>query len=321
MRIGNLEIQNGIFLAPMAGVTDKAFRAMCKKYSAGCMTTEMVSAKAICYGDKKTGKLAQIYDYEAPCGLQLFGSEPEILGKAAIIVAEKYKPAFIDINMGCPAPKIVNNGEGSALMKSPELCGKIVDSVKKAVGDFLPVTVKIRSGFDRQSVNALEVARICEQSGADCIFVHGRTRDQMYMPPVDYSVIKSVKESVTVPVIANGDITDGKTALSVLEQTGCDGVMIGRASLGNPYVFDEVDKYLSSKPYTPPQKQTVQSDIKEHINLLIEDKGEYVGVREARKHVAWYIKGMPGAAGMRNAVNLAETQKEIMDIIDRAFSL
>lgn len=322
MKIGNLEIKNGVFLAPMAGVTDRAFRYMCKKYGVGGETTEMVSAKAICYNDKKTGRLAEIYPEDRPCGLQLFGSEPEIMAKAAKSVLMAYRPDFIDINMGCPAPKIVNNGEGSALMKKPSLCRDIVYAMKQEIGNDVPLTVKIRSGFDKTCINAVEVACLCKEAGADAIFVHARTREQMYMPPVDYSVIRDVKKAVgDTPVIGNGDITSGKEAVKVMEYTGCDGVMIGRAAQGNPYVFDEINCFLEGKEYTPVSLYTKREDVKQHIRLLIEDKGEYIGIREARKHVAWYIKGLPGAASMRNRVNLAESEKEMYTLIDEIFAL
>lgn len=319
MKIGNVEIKNGLFLAPMAGVTDRAFRFMCKKYGVGGETTEMVSAKAICYNDKKTGRLAEIYSEDRPCGLQLFGSEPSIMARAARLVLEAYNPDFIDINMGCPAPKIVNNGEGSSLMKNPDLCGEIVHAIKTEIGNAVPLTVKIRSGFDKKHINAVEVACACRKGGADAIFVHARTREQMYMPPVDHTVIRDVKKAVDIPVIGNGDITCGKDAANLMEFTGCDGIMVGRAAQGNPYVFDEISCYLEGKPFTEVSNQTKKEDIKQHIRLLIEDKGEYVGVREARKHVAWYIKGLPGAASMRNRINGAESQKEMLSLIEEAF--
>lgn len=319
MKLGKLDIKNGIFLAPMAGVTDRAFRFMCKKYGVGGETTEMVSAKAICFGDRKTGSLAQIYDEDRPCGLQLFGSEPETLSRAAKIVLDLYEPDFLDINMGCPAPKIVNNGEGSALMKNPTLCSKIVEAVKKAAEDKVPVTVKIRSGFDGEHINAVEVALACEGSGADCIFVHGRTREQMYTPPVNYDVIKAVKSSVKIPVVGNGDISNGSDALKVMKKTGCDGVMVGRAAQGNPYVFAEISAFLEGREYGPVPLSVKKDDIKQHVSLLIEHKGEYVGIREARKHVAWYIKGIAGAAEMRNRINSAESLEEMLSLTDELF--
>lgn len=321
MKIGNVEIKNGVFLAPMAGVTDRAFRYTCKKYGAGGMVTEMVSAKAICYGDKKTEKLAFISPEERPCGLQLFGSDKLFMAKAAVIAIEKFHPEFVDINMGCPAPKIVNNGEGSSLMKNPALCGEIVASMKNAIDNACPLTVKIRRGFDKNSLNAVEVARACEESGADAIFVHARTREQMYMPPVDYETIANVKKSVKIPVIGNGDICCGEDAVRVMKQTGCDGVMIGRAAMGNPFVFDEINCFLEGKKYEPVTNYERKMCLKEHIERLVEDKGEYIGVREARKHVAWYIKGLPSSAGIRNRVNLAENLEQMLSLVDEAFGL
>lgn len=321
MKISDVEIRNGVFLAPMAGVTDHAFRYMCKKHGAGGMTTEMVSAKAICYGDKKTVKLARIDDGERPCGLQLFGSEPDILAKAAVIVYDLYRPEFIDINMGCPAPKIVNNGEGSSLLKNPVLCGEIVKQTKAALDGRCPLTVKIRRGFDRNSITAAEVAKRCEDAGADAIFVHARTREQMYMPPCEYSTIAEVKEAVSIPVIGNGDIDCGESAVRLMKETGCDGIMIGRAAMGNPFVFDEINSYIEGRPYTPPTVKERHEAVCEHINLLIADKGEYIGVREARKHVAWYIKGLSGAAAMRNRVNLAESKPQMLSLIDEIFGV
>ncbi len=321
MKIANTEIENGLFLAPMAGVTDRAYRYMCKACGAGGMTTEMVSAKALCYADKKTERLARISDFERPCGLQLFGSEPDILARAADIVIEKFAPEFIDVNMGCPAPKIVNNGEGSALMKNPSLCYEIVSRMKDKIDGRVPLTVKIRSGFDKEHINAVEVALMCEKAGADAIFVHGRTRTQMYMPPVDYEIIADVKRAVKIPVVANGDITSASDAVRVREITRCDGIMIGRASQGNPYIFSEIKSALEGKPYVPVSMEQKKKDVKMHISLLIEDKGEFVGVREARKHVAWYIKGVSGAASLRNRVNLAESKEQVLALIDEAFSL
>ncbi len=319
MKIGNVEIKNGLFLAPMAGVTDRAFRYMCTRYGAGGTVTEMVSAKAICYGDKKTGRLAEIYPEDRPCGLQLFGSEPDIMARAALSVLEEYRPEFIDVNMGCPAPKIVNNGEGSALMKNPSLCYDIVYAMKKAIGDKVPLTVKMRIGFDKDHINAVEVATLCEKAGADAVFVHARTREQMYMPPCDYTVIRDIKNAVKIPVIGNGDVTCGKDGVRLTELTGCDGIMVGRAAQGNPYVFDEISCFLEGKEYNCPSAEQKKEDVKLHIGLLIEDKGEYIGVREARKHVAWYIKGLPGSASMRNRVNMAESKGEIFSLIDEAF--
>ena len=280
----------------------------------------MVSAKAICYGDKKTAKLAYIAPEERPCGLQLFGSEPDIMARAAVSVYDMFTPEFIDINMGCPAPKIVNNGEGSSLMKNPRLCYEIVKAMKTALDGRCPLTVKIRRGFDAMHINAVEVAKMCEEAGADAVFVHARTREQMYMPPVEYSTIAKVKSAVKIPVIGNGDVMDGRGAVSLMKETGCDGVMIGRASQGNPFVFDEINHFIEGKEYNAPSDSERLLCVKEHITRLVEDKGEFVGVREARKHVAWYIKGMPGSAAMRNRVNLAESTEEMLMLINEAFN-
>ncbi len=319
MKISDLIIENSLFLAPMAGVTDRAFRYMCKKYSAGATVTEMVSAKALCYEDKKTHKLATIYKEDRPCGLQLFGSEPEIMARGAVIALEKFSPDFIDINMGCPAPKIVNNNEGCSLMKNPQLVFDILREVVACVGGKVPVTVKMRSGFDKDNINAPLIAEMCQKGGASAVFVHGRTRSQMYMPPVDLEVIKEVKKSVSIPVVGNGDIKNGIDALKMMEYTLCDGIMVGRASLGNPYVFDEINAYLSGKNPKEVSKELKKQDIKEHICMLVEDKGEFIGVCEARKHVAWYIKGMPDAALLRNEVNCARSLDNVLSIIDKAF--
>lgn len=317
MKIGNLTLKTNVFCAPMAGVTDAPFRLVCRKYFSGACVTEMVSAKAVCFCDKKTKTLAAFSKEERPIGIQIFGSEPEIMAKAAAILYGEFAPDFIDINMGCPAPKIVNNGEGSALMKDPALAGKIVYAVKNAIGQ-VPLTVKMRLGFDKAHINAPELAKVCESSGADAIFIHGRTREQMYMPSAEYNVIREIKSKSHIPVIANGDICCPDDALRVLEYTGCDGVMIGRASLGNPYVLADAERVLSGlQPLkiTPEQKCR---DMKEHMHLLISQKGEYVGVREARKHIAWYIKGYPGSAELRNRANCARTVSEIDGIIDCA---
>lgn len=319
MKIGKLEFKHGLFLAPMAGVTDIPFRKMCKKYGAEGLVTEMISSRALCYKDEKTSALAKIEPDEHPCFLQIFGNQPEIMAEAAVL-ALKFSPDGIDINMGCPAPKIAGNGDGSALMKNPALAAQIVKEVKTALEPYgVPLTAKIRSGFDKDHINAVEVAKACEDAGADAITVHARTREQMYAPPIDIDIIKAVKQNVSVPVIGNGDVVDGKSALHMLEYTGCDGIMVGRGALGNPYIFEEIICALEGKEYVKPSGKTLREDIKEHMTMLIQSKGEYIGSREARKHIAWYLKGMPGAAAYRDEVNRAVSLKGVLEIVDKAF--
>ena len=319
MKIGKLEFKHGLFLAPMAGVTDIPFRKMCKKYGAEGLVTEMISSRALCYKDEKTSALAKIEPDEHPCFLQIFGNQPEIMAEAAVL-ALKFSPDGIDINMGCPAPKIAGNGDGSALMKNPALAAQIVKEVKTALEPYgVPITVKIRSGFDKDHINAVEVAKACEDAGADAITVHARTREQMYAPPIDIDIIKAVKQNVSVPVIGNGDVVDGKSAQHMLEYTGCDGIMVGRGALGNPYIFEEIICALEGKEYVKPSGKTLREDITEHMTMLIRSKGEYMGSREARKHIAWYLKGMPGAAAYRDEVNRAVSLKGVLEIVDKAF--
>ena len=323
MKIGNIEYKHGLFLAPMAGVTDKSFRALCKKRGAEGMTTEMVSAKALIFKDKKTNVLCEIPDEERPCAIQLFGRVPDELARAALLVL-KYEPCAIDVNMGCPAPKIAGNGDGSALMKTPHLCGDIVRAIRSALDSEgradLPVTVKVRAGFTKSTINAVEVAKECEAAGAAAIAVHGRTRDQMYAPPVNLDIIRDVKAAVSVPVIGNGDITSEEDAVRMLEYTGCDGLMIGRGTLGNPYIFDRIAYYLDNGKKMPEVSDSIKkADIIEHMRSLIAEKGEYTGVREARKHIAWYIKGKPGSALLRDEVNRTETIDGVLDVVERAF--
>lgn len=324
MKIGNTKYRYGLFLAPMAGVTDKSFRALCKKRGAEGMTTEMVSSKALLFKDKKTATLCEIPDAEHPCAIQLFGRVPSEIAGAALLVT-KYTPCAIDINMGCPAPKIAGNGDGCALMKNPALCGEIVTAVRRALDSEgyaeIPVTVKIRAGFDKTCINAIEVAKYCEDGGCAAIAVHGRTREQMYSPPVNLDIIKEVKSAVKVPVIGNGDITDEESAAYMLEYTGCDGLMIGRGALGNPYIFDRIAYFLRHGEKMPEASDKVKrADINEHMTSLIAEKGEYTGVREARKHIAWYIKGKPGSAALRDEVNRAETAEQVLAVVDKAFS-
>lgn len=287
------------------------------------MTTEMVSSKALIFRDKKTNTLCEIPEEERPCALQLFGRVPDEMGRAALLVM-KYSPCAIDINMGCPAPKIAGNGDGSALMKDPELCARIVAAIRGSLDSEgftdIPVTVKIRAGFDKAHINAVEVAKHCEAAGAAAIAVHGRTREQMYAPPVDLDIIRDVKKAVSVPVIGNGDITNEEEAVHMLEYTSCDGLMIGRGALGNPYIFQRIAYYLENGTLMPEVPDNIKKeDIIFHMKSLIAEKGEYTGSREARKHIAWYIKGKVGSAALRDEVNRAETMREVLEVVDKAF--
>lgn len=315
MKIGNLKINGYAALAPMAGVADRAFRELCLSYGAAYAVTEMVSSKALTMQDKKSKELLMLSEIEHPCAAQLFGDSPEIMAQAAV-KSLSFEPDFIDINMGCPAPKIAGNGGGSALLKNPELIGRIVKSVKDSVS--IPVTAKIRIGWDNDTINAVEVAKICEANGADAITVHGRTKVQMYAPPVSLNEIKKVKESVTIPVIGNGDITDGKSAAEMLEKTGCDFLMVGRGVLGAPWVFEAINAYLEKGEILPePDVEEKMKVMLSHIQKLCEYKGEYIGMREARKHSSWYIKGMRGAAAFRQEIGGLETFEQLVDLSEK----
>ena len=297
MNIGGITLDKTAALAPMASVADKAYRLMCKKYGAAYLVSEMISAKGLCFGDKKTARLCEIEPEERPYALQLFGEESYYMGKAAYMLGA-HKPDVIDINMGCPVPKIVSNGSGSALMKDPERAFEIAKEVVKNAG--CPVTVKFRAGWDEQSKNAVEFAKIIEQAGVAAIAVHGRTRMQFYSGKADWDIIKAVKAAVSIPVIANGDVTDGKSAKALYEHTGCDLVMIGRGSYGRPWVFEQVKRYLENGEVMPePDLEEKMRVMKEHCELICKYKGERQGMKEARKNVQWYIKGLRGSAKLR----------------------
>ena len=315
MKIGNLEIKGHAALAPMAGVADRAFRELCTSYGAAYVISEMVSSKGLTMQDKKSKELLYLSEKERPAGAQIFGDNPEIMAQAAIKTMD-FNPEFIDINMGCPAPKIAGNGGGSALLKNPPLISEIVESVVKASP--VPVTVKIRIGWDLDSINAVEVAKRIEAAGAAALTVHGRTRTQMYAPPVYLEEIAKVRRAVSIPVIGNGDIIDGASAQRMLDETGVDFLMIGRGALGRPWVFESVNAYLESGQLLPePPIEERMRVMREHIRLICEYKGERVGMREARKHAAWYIKGIRGAAAFRQEVGTLSTMEELDSLAQR----
>ena len=317
LKIGSVTLDNNIILAPMAGVTDLPFRLLCSEQGAGMCCMEMVSAKAILYKNKNTESLLEIHPEEGPVSLQLFGSDPKIMSEMARQI-ESRSFDILDINMGCPVPKVVNNGEGSALMKQPKLAGEIISAVVGAIRK--PVTVKIRKGFDENNANAVEIAKIAEESGAAAVIVHGRTREQYYSGEADREIIARVKESVSIPVIGNGDVTDGVSAECMLRQTGCDGIMVGRAARGNPWIFRQIAAYLEDGTALPkPDKAEVKAMILRHARLQWDCKGEYTGVREMRKHVSWYTSGLPNSARLRQSVNLAENFEELERLVEEAF--
>ncbi len=314
MKIGAIQLENPYILAPMAGVTDLPFRLLCKEQGAGLLCMEMISAKALQYKNKNTKALLSIHPEEYPVSLQLFGSDPVIISEMAKEI-EELPFQILDINMGCPVPKVVKNGEGSALMKEPKLVWQIVRQTVRAIRK--PVTVKIRKGFDDNHVNAVEIAKAAEDAGAAAIAVHGRTREQYYSGKADWEIIRQVKEAVSVPVIGNGDVTSGETALAMRRRTGCDGVMIGRGAQGNPWIFRELVEYDRTGLLSPrPSREEIKAAMLRHARLQIEFKGDYLGIREMRKHAAWYTKGMEGAAKLRDAMNRVESYEELEELLD-----
>ena len=313
LKIGNVELENRYILGPMAGVTDLPFRLLCREQGAGLLCMEMVSAKAIYYNNRNTESLLEIHPNEKPVSLQLFGSDPKIMSEMAKRIEER-PFAILDVNMGCPVPKVVKNGEGSALMKDPKLVYEIVSALVKAIEK--PVTVKIRKGFDDDHVNAVEIARIAEEAGAAAVAVHGRTREQYYSGKADWDIIRQVKEAVSVPVIGNGDVTSPQKAAELVRLTGCDGIMIARGAQGNPWIFSEMIHWEETwEPPSRPDKDEVREMMLRHARLQLEYKGEFSGIREMRKHVAWYTKGLKGAARLREKVNDVESLEELENLL------
>lgn len=312
MKIKDVEFENNVFLAPMAGIADRAFRELCINYGAGYTVSEMVSSKGLTMGDKKSGELLTLGEIENPAGVQIFGDNPEIMAQAAKMCI-KYHPNIIDINMGCPAPKIAMNGGGASLMKNPLLAGEIIKAVSKAVD--IPVTVKIRKGWDDENTTAVELAKIAEKNGAAAITVHGRTRMQMYSGKVDYNIIAKVKKAVDIPVIANGDIVDEQSAAIMFEKTNCDAIMIGRGALGNPWIFRRINAYINECRVLPDvsinEKMVVML---KHIQKIIEYKGEYTAMREARHHAAYYTKGIRGGAALRKEISTFEHFEQLEEL-------
>lgn len=315
------DIKGKVILAPMAGITDYAFRKISRSFGADYCVSEMISAKAVHFKDKKTAALAHIHEDDTPIGIQIFGHEPDTMAECAYLVSRgiyehainRTSPDFIDINMGCPVKKIVAGGDGSALMKNPMLCGEIIRKCVEASS--VPVTVKIRAGWDKDSINAVEIAKIAEANGAHAICIHGRTREQMYEPYADWGIIKEVKKSVSIPVIGNGDIFSAGDAINMINETGVDSIMVGRGALGNPFIFKEIKSVFNNISYTPPTISQKIKTAREHVKLMIEDKGEALAICESRKHLAWYIKGERSCTSVKVAINKATTFDELDSIL------
>ncbi|MDC9477205.1 tRNA dihydrouridine synthase DusB [Clostridioides difficile] len=314
MKIGNLELKNKVFLSPMAGVTDLPFRLICKEQGCGLLYTEMINGKALCYDDENTKKMLKIEEEEHPIAVQIFGSEPEFMGRAAEIMND-YSNEILDINMGCPAPKVVKNGDGSALMKNPKLAEEVLRAVVK--NSKKPVTLKIRKGWDDNSVNAVEIAKIAEDCGISALAIHGRTREQFYTGKADWDIIAEIKKNLSIPVIGNGDVFTIEDSINMLDKTGCDAIMIGRGAQGNPWIFKRINHYMNTGEILPEPtlNEKISTTIK-HLKLAVEEHGEYVAVREMRKHIAWYLKGLRNSAKLRDEINKIEDYQEVVSKLE-----
>lgn len=314
MKIGNLELKNKVFLSPMAGVTDLPFRLICKEQGCGLLYTEMINGKALCYDDENTKKMLKIEEEEHPVAVQIFGSEPEFMGRAAEIMND-YSNEILDINMGCPAPKVVKNGDGSALMKNPKLAEEVLREVVK--NSKKPVTLKIRKGWDDNSVNAVEIAKIAEDCGISALAIHGRTREQFYTGKADWDIIAEIKKNLSIPVIGNGDVFTIEDSINMLDKTGCDAIMIGRGAQGNPWIFKRINHYMNTGEILPEPtlNEKISTAIK-HLKLAVEEHGEYVAVREMRKHIAWYLKGLRNSAKLRDEINKIEDYQEVVSKLE-----
>ncbi|MEG1312159.1 MAG: tRNA dihydrouridine synthase DusB [Peptostreptococcaceae bacterium] len=310
MKIGNIELKNRVFLSPMAGVTDLPFRLICKEQNCGMLYTEMINAKALCYNDENTKKMLKIENEEHPVAVQIFGSDPQYMGRAAQIMNE-YPNEILDINMGCPAPKVVKNGDGSALMKNPKLAEEVLRTVVK--NSEKPVTLKIRKGWDDDSINALEIAKIAEASGISAIAIHGRTREQYYSGKADWDIIAEIKKNLSIPVIGNGDVFTVEDSINMLDKTNCDAIMIGRGSQGNPWIFKRINHYMETGEILPEptSEEKINTAIK-HLGMAVNEHGEYVAVREMRKHIGWYLKGLKSSARVRDEINKIESYEEVV---------
>ena len=314
MKIGNVQLDNEVFLSPMAGVTDLPFRTICKEKGCGMLYTEMINAKALCYDDENTKKMLRMDKDEHPVAVQIFGSDPEFMGKAAIIM-NQYPNEILDINMGCPAPKVIKNGDGSALMRNPKLAAEVLTAVVK--NSEKPVTLKIRKGWDDDSVNAVEIAKIAEECGISALAIHGRTREQFYSGKADWDIIAEIKQAINIPVIGNGDVFEVEDAVNMLEKTKCDAIMIGRGAQGNPWIFNRINHYMKTGEILP--EPTLEEKITtaiRHMNLAVADHGDYVAVREMRKHIGWYLKGLKNSAKYRDQINKITDYKEVIAMLE-----